>query len=173
MMPSRTALPASTAIVLVLTAQQALAAGFAIREQSGTAQTSAFAGATSAAKDVSYMYFNPAALALQDGHQAHVSLSYILPESKFKDGDATTSAAIGGGIAIGGGDNAGDIGEDALVPALYLSTELTEGLTLGLGVTAPFGLTTEIDDGWIGRYHALDSELRSFNINPAVAFDAG
>ncbi|MEZ5932903.1 MAG: outer membrane protein transport protein [Alphaproteobacteria bacterium] len=172
MMPSRSLLHASTAIALLLTTQQALAAGYALREQSSTAQASAFAGATAAAKDVSYMFFNPAALALQDGSQAHVSLSYILPESKFKDGAATTSATLGG-VAIAGGDNAGDISQDALLPALYLSAEITDGLTLGLGVTAPFGLTTENDDGWIGRYHALDSELTSININPAIAFDGG
>ena len=167
--PSSLALPTMTGLAVLLASQQVLGAGFAIREQSATAQTSAFAGATAAAKDISYMFFNPAALALQKGNQAHASLSYILPEAKFKDGEATTSAALGG-VPIAGGDNAGDIGEDALVPALYGSTEIADGLTVGVGVTAPFGLTTENDEGWIGRYHALDSELMTININPAIAF---
>ena len=171
MMPSHISLPtgACAAIALLATADQAAAAGFAIREQSATAQTSAFAGATSAAKDPSYMFFNPAALALQEGNQAHVSLSYILPESKFKDGEASIA---GGAVAIGGTDNSGDIGEDALVPAFYVSSEIVDRLTLGLGVTFPFGLTTENEDGWIGRYHALDSELTTVNINPAVGIRA-
>jgi len=170
MTPSHVILPTTTALVLVLTAQPA--AGFAIREQSGTAQTSAFAGATAAAKDISYMFFNPAALARHKGNQTHASLSYIIPEAEFEDGEATTSAAIGGGIAIGGAATSGDIGEDALVPAAYLSTEIADGVVFGLGVNAPFGLTTENDDGWIGRYHALRSELTTVNINPALAIRA-
>ena len=166
MKPSQIALPTATSLAILITAQQALGAGYAIREQSATAQTSAFAGATAAAKDASYMFFNPAALALQKGNQGHLSLSYILPESKFRDGDASIA---GGAVAIAGGDNSGDIGEDALVPAFYVSTALTDEMTFGLGITAPFGLTTENDDGWIGRYHALDSELLTVNINPAIA----
>lgn len=169
MMPSYISIPGMTALGVVLAAQQALGAGFAIREQSATAQTSAFAGATAAAKDSSYMFFNPAALALQEGNQAHLSLSYILPESKFKDGEASIA---GGAVAINGADNAGDIGKDALVPAIYLSTQLHDRLTFGLGVTAPFGLTTENEDGWIGRYHAVDSELTTVNINPAIGIKA-
>ena len=172
MTPSRLILPTATALAVVLTAQHALAAGFAIREQSGTAQTNAFAGATAAAKDISYMFFNPAALALHKGTQSHASLSYIIPDSEFKDGEAQTSAAIGGGVPIGGAATSGDIGDDALVPAAYLSHEIASGVTFGLGVNAPFGLTTENDDGWIGRYHALRSELTTVNINPAVGIRA-
>ncbi|MGI9488607.1 MAG: OmpP1/FadL family transporter, partial [Geminicoccaceae bacterium] len=77
-----------------------------------------------------------------------------------------------GGAPISGEANSGDIGEDALVPAIYVSTEIVDRLTVGLGLNAPFGLTTENDDGWIGRYHALDSELTTVNINPAVAIRA-
>jgi long-chain fatty acid transport protein len=159
----------TAAVAVLMTSQHALAAGFAVREQSATAQANAFAGATAAAKDISYMFFNPAALALQDGHQAQASLSYILPESKFRDGEASIA---GGAVAITGTDNSGDIGEDALVPAAYLSTELTDGLNVGISMNAPFGLTTENEEGWIGRYHALDSELLSININPTVAIKA-
>ena len=43
---------------------QAEAAGFALREQSATAQGNAFAGASAGGDDISYMYFNPAALGL-------------------------------------------------------------------------------------------------------------
>jgi long-chain fatty acid transport protein len=41
---------------------------------------------------------------------------------------------------------------------------------LGLGVNAPFGLKTEYNDGWVGRYNALKSDLKTININPTVAF---
>jgi long-chain fatty acid transport protein len=44
-----------------------------------------------------------------------------------------------------------------------------ERVRLGLAVTTPFGLATDYPDGWVGRYHAVDTELRTYNINPAVA----
>lgn len=39
-------------------------------------------------------------------------------------------------------------------------------------MNAPFGLTTDYDDGWVGRYHALTSELKTVNINPSLAYKA-
>lgn len=114
------------------------------------------------------MFFNPAALARFDDYQGHASLSYIIPESKFKDGQASTIA----GAPITGTSNAGDIGKDALVPALYLSAPLASGVQFGLGVTAPFGLVTENEEGWIGRYHALKSDLKTVDINPAISIRA-
>jgi long-chain fatty acid transport protein len=144
------------------------AAGFAVKEQSSTAQGNAFAGATAGAEDISYMYFNPAGLTRHPDFGAHASLSYIIPEAKFKDGEASTIA----GVPITGTPNDGDIADDAPVPAIYLSAPLADRLQFGLGINAPFGLTTEHEDGWIGRYHALKSDLLTVNINPAVAIEA-
>ncbi len=149
-------------------AEHADAAGFAIREQSSVAQGNAFAGATAAAEDISYMFFNPAALARFDDYQGHASLSYIIPEAKFKNGEASTIA----GTEITGTDNSDDIAEDALVPALYLSAPLATGVQFGLGITAPFGLVTDNEDGWIGRYQALRSDLKTVDINPSIAIQA-
>ena len=46
---------------------------------------------------------------------------------------------------------------------------LGDRVRAGLGITAPFGLRTSYPDEWVGRYHAVDSELRTVNINPALA----
>jgi long-chain fatty acid transport protein len=40
----------------------------------------------------------------------------------------------------------------------------------GVSVNTPFGLKTDYDYGWVGRYHADLSELITININPSVAF---
>ena len=42
--------------------------------------------------------------------------------------------------------------------------------SFGLGVNAPFGLKTEYDDGWLGRYQALKSEIKTINVNPALSW---
>jgi hypothetical protein len=37
-------------------------------------------------------------------------------------------------------------------------------------VSAPFGLETSYDRGWVGRYHALASKLETTNVNPTIAY---
>ncbi len=41
-----------------------------------------------------------------------------------------------------------------------------------LGGKRPFGLGTEYDSDWIGRYHAIESSVTTININPSFAFKA-
>lgn len=147
-------------------APAAFAAGFALKEQSATAQGNAFAGATAGADDISYMFFNPAGLTRHGGKQAAASLSVIIPKATFD----LESAATVLGTPISGDDGGGDIGKDAVVPSLYLTWATPYDLHLGLGVNAPFGLKTHYEDDWAGRYHALDSRATSVNINPAAAY---
>ncbi len=152
--------------LLILTPGQAGAAGFAIKEQSGAALGNAFAGVTAGAHDLSDMFFNSAALALQSGSQVVAIGSYIAPQAELKNGTATT--VLKG--TISGGNGGGDIADDALVPALYGMWDLSDRVKLGIGVTAPWGLSTRYEAGWIGRYHALKSELKTVNINPVVSY---
>ena len=42
-------------------------------------------------------------------------------------------------------------------------------VSVGIGMSAPFGLETEWDRGWVGRYHARLSRLQTININPSIA----
>ena len=36
-------------------------------------------------------------------------------------------------------------------------------------MTTPFGLKTEYDDTWVGRYHAVETAMATININPSIA----
>jgi len=158
----------ATAILAVLSAPfpQAEAAGFAIREQSGTALGNAFAGGTAGADDISYMFFNPAGLTRHDGNRVVTTASYVAPHAEMKGGTANTVL----GTPLSGGFGGGDLAKDAVVPAFYAMLDLHPDVRLGLGINAPFGLVTEYDEGWIGRYHALRSELKNLNVNPVVAY---
>lgn len=140
----------------------ASAAGFALKEQSATAQGNSFAGATAGAEDISYMFFNPAGLTRHEGNQAAVALSYVILKAE------TDNAA--NLIGQGGEAASGDIGDDALVPAAYLLWSLSDDLKLGLGINAPFGLATEYTQTWAGRFEAVESSITTININPAVAY---
>ena len=58
----------------------------------------------------------------------------------------------------------------AVIPNIYYAADLGKDLRYGLSITSPFGLVTEYDDDWIGRYHAIKSELVTVDINPSIAY---
>jgi len=142
------------------------AAGFALREQSASAQGNAFAGATAAAEDVSYMFFNPAALGFLNGYQALAVLSYIRPQSELSAASGATVRAS----PIGGRTGADDVTDDVVTPALYGMAELAQGVRAGIGINVPFGLEIGYPGDWVGRYHVVNSELQTININPVLAW---
>jgi long-chain fatty acid transport protein len=146
------------------------ATGFELRETSAVGQGVSFAGSAARNDDPSMMFVNPAALAGLPGIQGAVVVSGILPTSSAENVSGTRNAAFGGSAITGSAG--GDIAHDALVPATYVSARIAPDWTLGLGVTAPFGLTTKSPNDAIARYHALTSSLRTVNVTPAVAWQA-
>lgn len=153
-----TALTCLSATTLILAAD-ANAAGFAIKEQSAAAQGNSFAGATAGAEDVTYMFFNPAGMALHDENQAGAVLSYILVKAETADAAGPFSDG-----------STQDAGGDAFVPAIYGMWSVTPNLKIGLGINAPFGLKTEYSQTWAGQLEAVESDLKTVNINPTVAY---
>jgi long-chain fatty acid transport protein len=144
----------------------AMGAGYGLRESaSATAFGSANAGGSASAEDISYMFFNPAGLTRQSGSQFAVGAQAIFPELTFNGGSASTVVAT----TITGTPHDKDAGENAVAPSLYGMWSLDDRTRLGLGITVPWGLETDHPEGWIGRYHALNSKLVSVNINPVVA----
>ncbi len=143
---------------------EAGASGFALVEQSVKQVGSAISGGAASAEDASTIFFNPAGMSRLKGTQVVVGGHLIQPSSEFSG-----SASIAGVLPING-SNGGDAGAAALVPSLYISHELNENLRVGLGIGAPFGLATEYDSDWVGRYHAIKSEVATININPSVAY---
>jgi len=157
-------------LALVLgTSATAMAAGFIIIEQSVKGLGNAFAGGAAAAEDATTVYFNPAGLTRLEGHQVILGAHIIMPSAKFTNEgsthilqSATTTPLLG--------DNGGDGGVTGVVPNFYYSYTMENGLAIGLGINAPFGLGTEYPKDWVGRYHAIKSELISVNINPSIAY---
>ncbi len=145
----------------------ASAAGFALIEQSASGMGNAFAGGSAAAEDASTIFFNPAGMTYLPDSQLVVSGHAIRPSAEFSNNGSHSST----GTATGG-NNGGDAGDLSLVPNLFFSKAITPDLHLGIGLSAPFGLKTEYQNGWVGRYQALKSELHTININPSIAFKA-
>ena len=142
----------------------AQAAGFALIEQSGSGMGNAFAGGSAIAEDASTVYFNPAGMTYIDGTQLVGALHLIKPSAEFNN----NGSIAGAGKPLGG--TGGDAGDLAFIPNAYFKMDFNDSIKLGIGVNAPFGLKTEYDSGWIGRFQALKSEVKTVNINPALAF---
>ena len=140
------------------------AAGFALIEQSASGMGNAFAGAAASAEDASTIFFNPAGMAYLQGRQIVGALHAIRPSAKFDN--AGSIAGFGRPL----GDEGGDAGSLAFVPNFYYSMEFSPAIRLGLGINAPFGLKTDFDSDWMGRFQADKSELKTININPSLSF---
>ena len=150
--------------VVFTTSLTAQAAGFALIEQSASGMGNAFAGGSAAAEDASTIYFNPAGMTYIDGTQAVGALHLIKPNAEFHDKGSVK--ALGLPPKGDEGPNAGDL---AFVPNFYFMTDINPSIKAGIGVNAPFGLKTEYDDKWVGRFQADKSEVKTININPAIA----
>lgn len=143
------------------------ASGFALIENSASGQGNAYAGAAAHTNDASAVFFNPAGMMRLEDDQLMLAGHYIVPDSSFENDGSSNAASIGGG-ALNGGDDDG--GFDALVPNLYWVTSIDESTKFGLGVTAPFGLAIKYEDDWVGRYHAVESDLKTLNFNPSMGY---
>jgi len=166
MMFNKTVVSWSVASALLVMTGGATASGFALIEQSASGMGNAFAGGAASAEDASTIFFNPAGMSRLNGKQIAVAGHAIRPSAKF-----TNNGSVAGlGRALGG--NGGDAGGWAIVPNGYLVMEIDPKLRAGIGFNAPFGLQTEYQNGWAGRFQALKSKVETFNINPSVSYKA-
>lgn len=140
------------------------ASGFALIENGASGQGNAYAGAAAVASDASTIWFNPAGMMLVGKDQIIVALHAVSPEFSFTNGNTVTGVAT----TVNGPDDDGS--ENAFVPNLFYLTTVDENLKFGLGINVPFGLATEYDKNWVGRYHSVKTELHTININPSIAF---
>jgi long-chain fatty acid transport protein len=154
---------AMVAGLLACGSSASLAAGFALIDQSASQMGNSFAGGSAFANDASTIFFNPAGMTRLPT-QMVVGAHYIKPTAKFH-GEATD---IFGNTVLGG--NGGDSSKAGVIPNFYITRPMGDGVYAGLGINAPFGLATEYDNDWKGRYLAIESKVETVNINPAIAF---
>ncbi|HEY2819057.1 MAG TPA: outer membrane protein transport protein [Casimicrobiaceae bacterium] len=141
-------------------------AGFALQEQNASGLGHAYAGGAAAAEDVSTIFYNPAGLVRLKSMQFVVAANAICPSTKFHDSGSSQAAF---GQPLGG--TGGDAGSCAGVPNLYFGVPFTDKWSFGIGVNVPFGLKTEYDSDWLGRFQAVQSKVETYNINPVLSWE--
>ncbi|WP_158280373.1 OmpP1/FadL family transporter [Spiribacter halobius] len=153
-------------------AGNAQASGFQIREQSATALGNALAGASAggASGDVTLAAYNPAVIGFGQGSEIGLFGSYISPTFDITDAEASTNSTFGN--VPYSGDPSQDGSTTAFVPSFAARWALDDQWSVGLVVSAPWGLKTEYDRDFVGRFYAIESDLVTNNINPVVSFNA-
>jgi len=163
---------------LALASSNLFASSFALIEQSVNGMGTAYAIGSAGISDASTVYFNPAGMSRLSGTHVNGGLQIVYSQVEF-EGSAMynpDNPALGGpppaglaGIPISGSSKS-DTDMTAAVPSGYISHQYSDRVWFGFGVNAPFGLKTEYDDDWVGRYNAIKSELLTINLNPSMAF---
>jgi long-chain fatty acid transport protein len=160
----RSLVVSSIGAAFALAAGSAYGGAFGIATQTGPGTGNANAGGAAGAEDASVVWTNPAAMsALPQGKHFSLSAQVLRPSFKFRNEGSTIPGVLGSG-------NGSDGGDWAFVPNGYFAMNLGNKLSIGVGVNAPFGLKTEYDSGWIGQRIALNSEIKTVNINPSIAY---
>lgn len=156
----------SVAAALAAMSGQAAASGFQLMEQNASGLGNAYAGQAAAAENASTIFFNPAGMTRLPGRQAVGAINLIRPSSEFSNSGASTAPL---GLPSPAG-NGGDAGGLAAVPNAYLSWQIDPKLWVGVGMSVPYGLATEYDRGWFGRFQSQKAEIKTIDINPSVAY---
>jgi long-chain fatty acid transport protein len=152
------------------------AAGFQLNEVSPSLQGDATAGAAAADNDVSAMFSNPATLSTLIQGQAYLGGSEIMPHIKMNNASATHTVNIPGAPAssisapVAGETSQSSISKSGFAPDGYFGYRINDQLVLGIGVVAPFGLTTSYDNTSVLRYAADNSSVEAVSINPAMSW---
>jgi long-chain fatty acid transport protein len=151
-------------MAIAVSGGMASGAGFALQENSGSAIGNAFAGGAASAEDASTLWSNPAGMSRLGSPQVAMAVHLITPSFKFQN-DGSVPAAF---QPLGG--TGGDAGSVNVVPNLYVAVPIDRRWSVGVGINAPFGLVTEYDDNWIGRFQAVKSDIKTINVNPSVSW---
>lgn len=155
---------AVAALVFMLGAAPAFGAGFQLNETSASGLGTSFAGGAAAAEDAATLWSNVAGMSRIRTTQVVGAIHLVTPSLKFGN-DASAAAAS---QPLGG--EGGDAGGLNVIPNLYVVAPINRDWSVGVGMNSPFGLVTEYDDGWIGRFQAIKSSIKTINVNPGVSW---
>lgn len=139
--------------------------GFALNEQSARSLGQAFSGRASDADNASTIASNPAGMARLKQAEFSGGVALIDAHSDISD----SSATIAGALPVQG-TNDGDMVPHITIPFAYYVHPLDEHWAVGFGVFAPYGLKTEYEDSFQGRFLGVKSDLQVATAQPTVSY---
>lgn len=164
-------LSASMAGVLAGVCLNANASAFQLYEYNGVNAGNFGAGAAATASDASTAYSNPAGMVLIPNQQIVLSENAIITDIKFQGSETwrensstvpSTYSSTQTGTAQGGGTK--------FVPSFHYVAPLSDRWAFGFSLLSPFGLVTNYGDDSILRYSGTETELKTIDLSPSLAF---
>lgn len=149
------------------TLARANAAGYGLHEFSAQAIGTAFAGSAASSSDPSFLAYNPASSSGVGDADFAVTAAGIITSSSAHYGTAVTAA----GTPAGGNPNSQDFVTGAVVPSFAARLRLSDALTAGLAVYAPWDLATHYQPNSAERYYGETTRLLTGNITPSLAYE--
>lgn len=130
--------------------------GFQLNEHGAKAMS--LGGAfTAIANDPSTIYFNGAGIVNLKGFNIMLGTALIFPDASFRGPYPSIQET--------------KAKEKVFYPSHFYATyQASDKLFFGLGFNTPFGLATEWDEDWVGRFVSVNIDLQTFSFNPTVAF---
>lgn len=158
-----------TAILCALaTIGTAHASGFQVRETSGTLQGSSFAGMSTLTTDASTMSYNPGSVGQYKETTYSAGATVIRPVARAKNVSASGGTLNNAQNFSSPSDE--DMANDAVVPNAHAVWQLSEQMNLGVSITSPWGLVTDYEGDFAGRYYGTTSSIKTINIKPVLGY---
>lgn len=146
--------------LILICSGSAFSSGFSIYEAS--VRANGMLGAFSAYADhASTIFYNPAGLGGLDGIRVSGGATIIAPRSTFRN--LSPLAPTGQKTVMKD--------QNFLVPNFYGSYQITDHLTAGVGVYAPFGLGTKWPENWVGRGSAIETSIQTLFVTPSAGYE--
>jgi long-chain fatty acid transport protein len=131
------------------------AQAFGLNELGSCAFARGFAVTSSPCKDASSIFWNPGAAAGMKGTSMLVGGAAIGISAKFTRDSAR-------------GEHEADV-PMAIVPHIFINRAIGERMAVGVGVYVPYGLTSQWEDNFPGRFLAKKAAIQSIYIQPNFA----
>jgi long-chain fatty acid transport protein len=148
------------AVAILLSTTSAFGSGFALFEQG--AKATAMGGAFAAtADDPSAIFYNVAGIA-QLRHTEFLAGGTLINFNNQFTGDPNDIFSAG---------TTGKYRAHTFIPPnAYLVVPFAKNATFGIGVMTPFGLRTNWENPWVGRFVSKDANIKVVSVQPSLAW---
>lgn len=153
----------------LLSSSPALAAGFALRNESTSGMGVGLSSNTVNVSDASGLASNPAIMSEFKGHSISVNINETMANIDAKDASATW-ATTGLPQPTPGKSSVSDVSDPVTIPYIFGIHQITDDIHVGWSLTVPYGTNTEYDNDWAGRYHATKTELTTIDFTVAGSY---
>jgi long-chain fatty acid transport protein len=159
--PASLALAVAAALTVPMRAE---AGSFQLPTDNAAGWARANAGGSLFANDPTAVYNNPAAMAFFTGPVLQVTATGIRPsaqfEGQFKDSQGNPVS----------GNNPNGFGKFVPFPNMAFAAPVNDRLTIGGSLTVPYGLVSEYNPTWQGRYFGTKTSVQSIAISLSAGF---